>query len=163
MKSFLLFFTVFTATLVNYSQNPIDDFGGFNYTFTDASVAPEYNRNYTIAVEDTVVRFSVDSYGDVKYTETNSITRNQLKTFKDLLKKAALKTISPSKDTDGCTGGTSEYYLFYAGDENKQEFSISFCGGKSTGNVKGKIDDARNAFKALVPDFEKKLSASRSH
>src|SRR5687767_2926552 len=135
--------------------------GGFMYHFYDASVPPQYHRSYEIDIEDTVIKFIVDSYGDVLLEESFSISRKQLEDFKISLKKLKVKKQKPNVDRAGCTGGTSEAFFFYYNDEQKYDYNIAQCGGKYYGNMKADLDAVRSLFRNMVPDFTKKLESTR--
>jgi hypothetical protein len=135
--------------------------GGFTYHFYDASVPPQYHRSYEIDIEDTVVKFMIDSYGDLLHQETFSISGKQLQDFKTALKKLNVKKQKPNVDRAGCTGGTSESFFFYYDDEKKYDYNIAQCGGKYFGNMKADLDKVRGLFRSVIPDFEKKLQNTR--
>jgi hypothetical protein len=136
--------------------------GGFVYEFHDASVPPPYHRSYMIAIEDTVVRFRVDSYGDILLDETYTITGQQLKDFIKKLKSYKFKYTKGTEPNNGCTGGTSDSFFFLWNGTNPQDGYTSQCGGKEYGNIKGKVNEARALFKSMVPDFEIKLGSTRN-
>lgn len=134
---------------------------GFVYEFHDASVPPPYHRSYMIDIEDTVVRFRVDSYGDILLDDFFSITGQQLSNFKKKLKSYQFKYTNGNVPPNGCTGGTSDSFLFRWDGTTPQDGYTSQCGGKEYGNIKGKVKEARALFKSMVPDFEMKLAGTR--
>ena len=135
--------------------------GRFVYEFHDSSVPPQYHRSYKISVEDSLVRFLVDSYGDILLDETYTITSQGLKGFKNKLKSYNLKTKKSSDEPNGCTGGTSDSFYLSWDAKTQLEGYMSQCGGTEYGNLSGKLDEARALFKDLVPDFGMKLAGTR--
>jgi hypothetical protein len=158
MRSCLLVFA-FVAISMHLSSQTYG--GGFMYHFYDSSVPPPYHRSYEIDIEDTVIKFTIDSYGDLLYDETFSVPRKQLVDFKTSLKKLNVKKQKPKVDHVGCTGGTSESFFFYHDDEKKYDFQIAQCGGKYYGDMKADLDKVRDLFKSMIPDFAKKLQDTR--
>jgi len=151
-----IFFIFFLFSYV-YAQ---DYRGGFIYEFHDASVPPQYHRSYFISIEDTNVMFRIDSYGDVLFEEKFSITGAELDKFKKEVKKCNIKYTAGTQEPNGCTGGTSDSFFIYWSDNDKQDGFTSKCGGKEYGNIKGKVEDLRNLFKNMVPDFYLKLQST---
>lgn len=136
--------------------------GGFVYNFHDASVPPQYHRSYMIDVEDTVVKFIVDSYEDILFEETFSITGKQLDEFIKGVKACKLRYGKGKVEPKGCTGGTSDSFFFLWNGETPQDGYTGKCGGKDYGNVKGNVEKLRELFKSMVPDFKGKMERTRN-
>lgn len=128
----------------------------YSYRFTDASVPPKYHRSYEIIVENGNVQFTVDSYGDVLYTETNPIDEKQVSDFVTKLKASNLHNKTEKKD-DGCTGGTGVSFSFQSTQIKPVDGFEYYCANEIYGNLSGKVDDAVRAFKSLITDFSNKL------
>jgi hypothetical protein len=153
---YLVFFCFMLTTAYTQTNQ-----GRFVYEFHDSSVPPQYHRSYKISVEDSLVRFLVDSYGDILLDETYTITSQELKDFKTKLKSFKLKTKKSSDEPNGCTGGTSDSFYLFWDESSKLEGYTSQCGGTEYGNLLGNLDEARTLFKDLVPDFGFKLAGTR--
>lgn len=104
--------------------------------------------------------FRIDSYGDVLFEEKFSITGNELEKFKTGIKKCNIRYTAGTEVPNGCTGGTSDSFFIYWNDNDKEDGFTSRCGGKEYGNIKGKVEDLRNLFKNMVPDFHFKLEGT---
>lgn len=132
----------------------------YSYRFTDSSVPPDYHRSYEIIVENGEIRFAVDSYGDVLFSETIAINQDQMNDFITNLKACKLANKAETKD-DGCTGGTGVSFSIQSSEMKPLDGFEYYCGAKSYGNLNGKVDEAVRAFKKLIPDFATKLDGTR--
>lgn len=149
----LVQFTSLTNTAQNNNYR-------YSYRFTDSSVPPQYHRSYEIIVENGNVLFSVDSYGDILYSETLPLQNDQLNDFVTKLKGCKLVNKAESKG-EGCTGGTSVSFSIQSTQMKPMDGYEYYCANHTYGNISGKVDDAVRIFKALIPDFALKLDGTR--
>lgn len=153
-KLLFIFFLLSTAYAHTYR-------GAFLYTFKDASVAPEFQRNYMIEVGDSSVHFIVDSYEDVLLDEIYHLNIIQFVRFVKKLKACHLEDKEFDEIPKGCTGGTSDSFFFLWHGTTPWDGYMSQCGGKEYGNLKGKLDDARALFRSMVPDFDGRMAKTK--
>ncbi len=158
-KNILILLCMLIASII-HSQHSNDS---FTFRFTDSSVPPPYHRSYTIQVDDSQVQFSIDSYGDVLLNETYKIDSTQYHDFVQKIQACKLKDKLADKDTEGCTGGTTDAFTIkYANNKGELWGYVYHCGGKDYGNIRGKIAEAKDLFKSMVPDFGVKLASTEN-
>jgi hypothetical protein len=126
------------------------------YNFYDSSVPPPYHRSYVITLTAEKVTIVVDSYGNIIANKEFPVAADQLTGMIDLLDRAKIKNRAYSENK-GCTGGTGESVACYKKEECLFKGSAFYCGGKTSGDMKGNIADVKSAMQKLIPDFEKVL------
>jgi hypothetical protein len=134
--------------------------GEYTYRFIDASVAPQYNRNYTITVKPGEVHLVIDSYGNSLLDEKYKIKGKQWSTFVSAISNCHLAE-QVFGSNEGCTGGTSETFALNDGNGKTAKGMVDHCGGKTTGTITGNLDEAAKLFRKMVPDFDTKLEGTR--
>lgn len=134
----------------------------FAFKFTDSSVPPPYHRSYTIVVDNANVHLTINSYGDILLDENYTINTDQYNSFTIKLNSLGLKKKPTTKD-NGCTGGTTDSFDFKIAEKNKTiNGYVYHCGGKDYGDLKGKIADAKDLFKSMVPNFAGKMASTEN-
>ena len=158
MKSILIIFIGTFIFNIGFAQT---NTAVFVYRFTDSSVPPPYHRSYSIDVSESTVHLTIDSYGDILLDETYTILPEQYNDFIKKLIALKLKNKPENIDTHGCSGGTEDSFTIKFPDSKKtMAGSVYHCGGKDYGNLKGKIADAKDLFKSMVPDFAGKMEST---
>jgi hypothetical protein len=132
------------------------------YSYRDASVPPQYHRSYTIRVIPGQVYLSIDVYGKIILEDSLVLTRATYDSFATAINDLHIKKIKEVPG-EGCTGGTSDKLDLYAGSSKEVKGSIYYCGGKKYGDLEGDVAAAAGLFKALIPDLDKKIDASRKN
>lgn len=87
------------------------------YHFTDSSLPPDYHRSYTVTVTKTEASLKVYSYGNELLSKTYKLKAGQFQKAVEAVKKLGIES---KKKTQGvpCSGGTSESFDMYAGEQN---------------------------------------------
>lgn len=109
------------------SPSGLPDDAVITYTFTDSSVPPQYHRSWTLTVTKEGEQIVIDSYGDVLADEQTSTPAQVWSELAAGL--PALKELTVSEDTQGCTGGTGEAAQVEAGGSVLLDLSVYECGG----------------------------------
>jgi len=124
------------------------------YRYDDSSVPPKYHRSYKIETIDNKIIIVVDSYGQILAQEEFPITATQ---FSELVVYLNEKRVHNTKNTEsmGCTGGTGENIVFFAGAKVVFKGSVYHCGGKDYGDMVGDIEVFAQKIKSFIPEFEK--------
>jgi hypothetical protein len=122
------------------------------YQYGDSSVPPQYHRSSRIDVSPMGARITVDSYGSVLADKSYRIMRSDFDGLLDSLSSNAIRNV-PSRDNEGCTGGTSETISTF----NQQTLTFSgqvyHCGGEDSGNLGGNIREFADDLRALFPEL----------
>jgi len=135
-----------TGKTFDFKSQDIDE---IQYAYHDASVPPQFQRNYTIVL--TPERVSIlTNFRDSIFTCTPAQFNNII----DLLQSSKL-SIDTTANDDGCPGG--DYESLSCSSKGKEVFSgsINYCGSKRSGTLKGDIEPAASAILKLIPDMEK--------
>jgi hypothetical protein len=167
MRYLLLLFSVFFISHFAKAQGACFNCSA-TYSFTDASVPPEFHRSYTITVLSGYTKLFIHSYGDTLLFETYKTDHDFRQFLKDL--KACKLAATTIEKPNNCTGGTTDF--FYSTADTYETLvpykklklnvhaKVYHCGGKSYGNIKGKIAEAKDLFKSMVPDFNAKMAST---
>lgn len=99
------------------------------YSFTDASLPPEYHRSYSIGIDKDSVVVKVWSYGSLLLHEAYPFTQEQFEEVKQQLIAQGFSSGKPS-DEPMPTGGTEDAVGFFCGE--KCLFSASAYAGIGT-------------------------------
>ena len=119
------------------------------YRYGDSSVAPDYHRSYVITITDSTKAIAIDSYGDVLLTKQYPNSPSDFQVLKDELSEKGIKT-HKEKDSDGCSGGTSETLRLYKADVRCFDAYVYHCSGES-----GTLflpDDAADLIREQIPE-----------
>lgn len=100
------------------------------YRYGDSSVAPDYHRSYAIVITDSTKTIAIDSYGEVLLTRQYLSTPADFQAFKEALSRKDIRKHT-EKDSDGCSGGTSEAIRLYKDDEIVFDAYVYHCSGES--------------------------------
>lgn len=138
------------------TQHPQSSEPYFKYRYEDSSVPPPYHRSYEIIVRPGRVKFAVDSYGDILFEEEITISKEQLMLFENGLKKFKVKLVK-EKQSQGCTGGTSQYFEGRFSNGTTLKGYEYLCGGKSYGTIQGDTEGVKKYFQQMVPEFAEKM------
>lgn len=158
MKSSLAIALLFIlVTNLTAQKNP----GTFVFEFTDAAMAPQYHRSYTIKVSAKQVTLNITNYADVLVDATYKINEKKFNNFQKKLLACSIHSKEANNDSGGCTGGTGNGFTLPFLDGKNVTGGVYDCGGKEYGNIEGNISDAINIFTAMVPDFTAKMEATR--
>ncbi len=131
------------------------------YSFHDSSVPPPYHRSYTITLKADQIRIVVNSYGDIIADRQFTPETGSLSKITDLLDESAIKNVKEKEDR-GCTGGNGETLECLKEGNVVFKGSAWYCGGKTTGNLGGKISSVKEAMIALIPEFSKVIDRAES-
>ncbi len=143
-----LLFCVSCNTVVQFKA---DEVTRVCYTYSDASVAPEYHRSFDVTVTPETAKMVVYSYGDTLAEKQVIISSAEFEQVIKSLNDAQLVPVSYGFD-EICEGGTAEYVTVYVNDANilyKGEFN--HCGGGEIPAKYGDIDKAITAIVMLIP------------
>ncbi len=132
----------------------------FIYSYGDASVPPQYHRSYTITVTAAAAHLVVDSYGDVKAKDSLPLTESVYAGFVKGLNGLQLKN-KKDLESEGCTGGTTDKLILYAGTSREIKGYTYYCANKEFGNLEGNVAVAGDLFKALIPGLQQKIDSTR--
>ncbi len=114
--TFLALMAALAAAMPGQEANMnYDDVTRVEYIFTDSSVPPQYHRSFAIEATRDSALVVVDSYGEVLARETRAVTPNEFQSLMETLAAAEL-SIVPEKESEGCTGGTTEAVVLYEGE-----------------------------------------------
>ncbi len=128
-----------------------------SYSFTDASLPPEYHRSYTIDINSDSVCISVTCYGDVLLRESYPFTKEKFDAVKTELAEQGFKLNKHAQESTE-TGGTADAVAFYIGDQCY--FTGSVYAGMGSLSVKnGPINKA--FVKALPEDVDAIIASTR--
>jgi hypothetical protein len=130
----------------------------FIYKHFDATVDPEYRRNYTIKVKPGQVYFAIDSYDDILAKDSFRLSPARYNSFVTAVNDLHI-TYKPAFQIEACIGGQSEMLTLYAGTPKEIKGHIYYCVDNNT-NLSGNVDSLLGLFKALVPGLEKRIEAT---
>jgi hypothetical protein len=139
-----------------FSQSGIDE---IRYSYYDSSVPPDFHRSYTITVTATSVAIIVDSYGKIISDKKYDGSPEQFNKLISLMDAGKIKNVKMKKES-GCTGGTGEGITCLKSGETIFSGKAFYCGGKTSGDLGGKLDDLRSALIALIPEWDKVMNRS---
>jgi hypothetical protein len=127
------------------------------YKYIDASVPPQYNRNYTITVTTTHSSVIVDSYGDLIAQQEYTVTQEN---FNDIISSLVDNEIDKGEDREasGCTGGNGAEIEYYEGDNEVFSAYRYSCANTNYGDLTGDVDEFATDMQALVPDLDSLLA-----
>jgi hypothetical protein len=137
-----------------FTNQNIDE---IKYRYHDSSVPPQFHRSYTITVTATTVAIIVDSYGKIITDKKFDGSPEQFNNLLKLLDAGKVKNTKVKKEK-GCTGGTSEDITCYKAGQSVFTGYAAYCGGQTTGDLGGKLDDFRTAIIALIPEWDKVMN-----
>lgn len=86
------------------------------YSHSDASVAPDYYRSYTLTVSKDSIGIVVRDYSRTLLTEIQPYTEQDFQSFVSKLKKAGIKKVK--EVMSAATGCDTEKLALYKGDNN---------------------------------------------
>ncbi len=135
----------------------------FIYNYRGPSVAPQYRRDYTIRVRPDQVNLSIDSYGELLYSDSTTLSASAYKSFVRSLSDLHLEKKEYKPGAAMCTGGVSDNLVLYAGADKELKGFIYYCGGNKDGDLEGDVATAAALFKALVPELAKKIEATKKN
>ena len=124
------------------------------YHFGDASVPPEYHRSFSFLVSKDTLKVAVDSYGNVLFDTTVSISGDILSACAKIIHESGIKYCQ-EKEAEPCAGGTSESLKLYAGGNLFFSGQLYHCGGNHTGTMSGDTTQLVALLKAQVPGLTK--------
>jgi hypothetical protein len=109
------------------SEQRLDDSATIEYEYGDASVPPEYQRNYSLSVTREQVHVVVDSYGDVLYDDIVPLPGAAW----DVLTDASdpVFALTPDEPDGGCAGGTTRTLRVSDQDGTVLDLDFGVCGG----------------------------------
>ena len=144
MKRFLLVFGVFyifscsDQKEINSTSNKAEqlDFDKIEYRFHDASVSPDYQRNFSWIITKDSIQFVVDSYNKILQDTSIKTPPNKWGHCKADFFTCGIKNKKPESETS-LTGGTGVSIQTFLG--SKETFS-GYVYEKSYGDMKGDID-----------------------
>ena len=141
---------------------PASSTDSFIYNYGDASTSPLYHRSYMIRVIPQKIYFSIDVYGEIRGRDSLVLSRASYDSFATSINNLHIKYEEESK-TEGCTGGTTDALELYAGTSRAVKGHIYYCGGQQFGNLAGDVASAAGLFKALIPDLQQRIDATRKN
>jgi hypothetical protein len=118
------------------------------YQFDDASVAPEYQRNYTITVTANSIHATVDSYGRVLASSEDATTKEK---FKEIRQLAADIFNRYSGKSESCDGGKAWVVSISDTLGNIRQLTWDCISPPQ------KVDDLRTKITEMVPELVKML------
>jgi hypothetical protein len=134
----------------------------FIYKFTDSSVPPPFHRSYTIATDKDSVRLTVDSYGETLAHKEYPMPEKGLDMIGNALLKHKINKRFKAKESDGCTGGTTEAIsLGIKGEADFFSASIYHCGSADYGTLIGDLDSFLLDIRSLTPDLKEVIKSTR--
>ena len=83
-----------------------------------------------MTITDSTKTIAIDSYGDVLLTRQYANTPSDFQAFKEGLSEKGIKK-HKEKDSNGCSGGTSETIRLYKGDVAFFDAYIYHCSGEN--------------------------------
>jgi hypothetical protein len=125
------------------------------YSFGDSSVPPMYHRSYVITATPESISIVVDSYGTILADTSYSFDTEKFESLTARIKMDKLKNGKESKDSKGCTGGTTKSIKVFKGEEEIINGTNYYCGGEIFGNLKGDANSFAEQIKAFIPDLDK--------
>ena len=134
----------------------VDKISKVVYSFGDSSVPPPYHRSYDIVATNTTISIVVDSYGDIVSEAEFELSNQKFEELIGVIELAKMKNIAEN-DSDGCTGGTSDYLTLHSNEGIIFEGSIYNCGGDKYGNMSGDIGAIKDKLKSFIPNFSQLL------
>lgn len=143
-----------SGTDKGFTQQNIDE---IKYSYYDSSVPPQYHRSYTITVTASSLAIIVDSYGDIISDKKYDCSPEQFNNLLKLLDAGKVKNVKLKKE-NGCTGGTGEGINCYRAGETVFSGKAFYCGGKTSGDLGGKLDDFKTAIIGLIPEWDKVMN-----
>lgn len=119
------------------------------YRFDDASVAPEYQRNYTVTVTENTIGASVDSYGQVLVSSEEPFSPEK---FAELQKKTVDIFNRYSGKTKECDGGKAKTFTILDSAGRKKEITWNCVSPPDA------VQDFSSYITGFVPDLDKMLA-----
>lgn len=127
--------------------------------YKNASIPPEYHRNYTIQVNANKVHIVIDSYGAVLVERTYDISEKWFNDLLESLKKNKIRHCIRMRVESGCTGGTTEKISLFNVSNQLFTGQVYHCSGKDYVNLCEDIEAFADEVKSLVPDIESLLDS----
>lgn len=121
------------------------------YRYTDSSVAPEYNRNYTVTVSPDKLYVEVDSYGKILREENYDITLEESRKVVEKFNESEIANSLNIKDSNGCTGGTGKLITVFQNGEIVFIGENYYCGGEIYGNMTGDVEGFVMVVEDMIP------------
>jgi hypothetical protein len=136
----------------NLDQKNLTGLTKLEYHFGDASVPPEYHRSFTFLVSRDTLHVVADSYGEVLFDTTLSISGDVLARCSRIIRESTIE-ICNEEEAEPCTGGTSESLKLYAGGELFFNGHVYHCGGSRYGTMSGDTAMLVEFLKSQANDF----------
>lgn len=153
----ILFFDLFLTGCAMTDHTVTKPITKIVYSFTDASVPPQYHRSYTITVTRDRSHIIVDSYGDILADETIDVPEQTMDTLAGYIEKYQIKEGGLKSDTAVLTGGTSKSLKVYSDKDILLEGTVYQRGEHLEGSLSGDIDSFTKKLEGLIPDFSSLL------
>ena len=117
MKVFTLFFSIFGIFFTGGKITDQDwqETTKIVYTHSDATVAPDYYRSYTLTVSKDSIGIVVRDYSRTLLSESHPYTEQEFQSFVGKLKKAGIKKVKEVRSF--ATGCDTEKLALYKGDD----------------------------------------------
>ena len=160
MKAFSLIFSIFGIFFTDgrITDQDWQETTKIVYSHSDASVAPDYYRSYTLTVSKDSISIVVRGYGRALLTESRPYTEQDFQSFVSKLKKAGIKKVKDVRSV--ATGCDTENLALYKGDD-KYFSAHKTCDG---GNMK--LADRASLeliISKLAPELVGKVEKTRRH
>ena len=128
------------------------------YSHSDASVAPDYYRSYTLTVTKDSIRIYIGNYSGKLLTESRPYSEQDFQVFVSKLKKAGIKKVKEVRST--ATGCDTESLVLYKGD------SIYFSAYRQCDGGDMELTDhisLERIISKLAPELVGKVEKTRRH
>ena len=155
MKIMLILSVLALIACSGVDKYTVETTSAIHYRFNDASVAPDYQRNYEITVTAEKITMEVNSYGDLLSSEEFEISSEDFAQLIAQINEAELQAIDVSAGL--CDGGTSEELVIEQEGEVVYSSKIDHCGGNELPEEAKNIQTVIDAIHQLVPNYQKFL------
>lgn len=155
MKIMLILSVLALVACSGGNQYSVETTSAIHYRFNDASVAPDYQRNYEITVTSEKITMEVDSYEDLLSSEEFEISSEDFAKLIAQINEAELQIIDVSAGL--CDGGTSEELVIEQEGKVVYSSKIAHCGGNELPEEAKNIQKVIDAIHQLIPNYQKFL------
>ena len=120
-----------TTTNVLVTPSLISNTTQVEYRYGDSSLPPDYHRSYTIVITAEKMNISIDSYGKVLLTKEYPNNAANFQTLLGSLAQKGIKKHQDKKESEACTGGTSETLRLYKNGAAYFDGYVYHCDGEN--------------------------------
>lgn len=139
---------------------PIESISIFINRYHDSSLPTEFHRSYVISMTPKKFSILISYYINILPNKSLLLIKTEYQSFTKALLELDIKNREEVK-SNGCAGGTSYELNTYIYKNYAVKGYIHYCGGESFGNLEGDVAKAVELFKAIVPNLNNRINASK--